>query len=112
VSLPAFDVTLGWPCPHLSPLQRFNWALLPDLSCPSPRQVFDLFDRDHSSRISTEELAQVLCGDGSDEELCIPDAVPAALRRVDVDGDGYVDFAGGRMGGGCNARSRAAQGVR
>ncbi|KIZ00641.1 hypothetical protein MNEG_7321 [Monoraphidium neglectum] len=56
-------------------------------------KVFDLFDRDHSSRISTEELAQVLCGDGSDEELCIPDAVPAALRRVDVDGDGYVDFA-------------------
>jgi len=59
-----------------------------------PTQVFELFDRDHSNRISTEELAQVLCGGGaaSDEELCIPDAVPAALRRVDADGDGFVDF--------------------
>ncbi|KAI8465162.1 MAG: kinase-like domain-containing protein [Monoraphidium minutum] len=56
-------------------------------------KVFDLFDRDHSSRISTQELAEVLCGAGSDEDLCIPDAVPAALRRVDADGDGYVDFA-------------------
>lgn len=56
--------------------------------------MFDLFDRDHSNRISTEELAHVLCNGtaSTDKELCIPDAVPAALRRVDTDGDGYVSF--------------------
>ncbi|GBF96832.1 calcium-dependent kinase-like [Raphidocelis subcapitata] len=55
-------------------------------------KVFDQFDADGSSRISNEELARVLCAASGDEELCIPDAVPAALRRVDADGDGYVSF--------------------
>lgn len=37
----------------------------------------------------------MLCGGpaASDDELCTPDAVPAALRRVDADGDGFVSFA-------------------
>jgi hypothetical protein len=72
----------------LSP-SRSNTPLTPS---PKTPKVFNLFDRDHSDRISTEELATVLCGGSADDDFCIPDAVPAALRRVDADNDGFVDF--------------------
>lgn len=54
------------------------------------RRVYELFDGDHDGVIDADELAAVLCGGGlggdSEDELCVPDAVPAALRRVDADG--------------------------
>jgi hypothetical protein len=83
------------PLGSLPPVPLFSNGAFPTPRArrpPPPAQVFALFDRDGSNRISTEELAAVLCGADSDDELCIPDAVPAALRRVDADGDGFVDF--------------------
>jgi hypothetical protein len=44
--------------------------------------VFALFDADGTERISTQELAAVLCGADSDDELCIPDAVRLRKGRL------------------------------
>ncbi|XVE98371.1 hypothetical protein REPUB_Repub03eG0100700 [Reevesia pubescens] len=55
------------------------------------KEAFDVFDKDKDGLISVEELGSVLCSLGLKEGNKIEDC-KAMIRKVDMDGDGMVDF--------------------
>ncbi|KAL4319996.1 hypothetical protein GQ457_18G003650 [Hibiscus cannabinus] len=71
------------------------------------KEAFDVFDKDRDGLISFEELGSVLCSLGLKEGNKMEDC-KAMIRKVDMDGDGMVNFdefkkmmkTGGGGGGG------------
>ncbi|MBA0710259.1 hypothetical protein Golax_025246, partial [Gossypium laxum] len=55
------------------------------------KEAFDVFDRDKDGLITVEELGSVLCSLGLKEGDKIEDC-KAMIRKVDIDGDGMVNF--------------------
>ncbi|KAL4303514.1 hypothetical protein GQ457_10G003930 [Hibiscus cannabinus] len=55
------------------------------------KEAFDVFDKDKDGLISSEELGSVLCSLGLKEGNEMEDC-KAMIRRVDMDGDGMVNF--------------------
>ncbi|XP_022751671.1 calmodulin-like protein 3 [Durio zibethinus] len=55
------------------------------------KEAFDVFDKDKDGLISVEELGSVLCSLGLKEGNKMEDC-KAMIRRVDMDGDGMVNF--------------------
>ncbi|KAM7268798.1 hypothetical protein ACFE04_010964 [Oxalis oulophora] len=55
------------------------------------KEAFDVFDKDKDGLISVEELGLVLCCLGLNEGKKIDDC-KEMIRKVDVDGDGMVNF--------------------
>ncbi|KAL9151290.1 hypothetical protein ABFS82_11G043200 [Erythranthe guttata] len=55
------------------------------------REAFDVFDENRDGLISVEELGLVLSSMGFNQGNRIDDC-KEMIRRVDVDGDGMVDF--------------------
>lgn len=55
------------------------------------KEAFDVFDKDKDGLISVEELGSVLCSLGLNEGNKVEDC-KAMIRKVDVDGDGMVNF--------------------
>ncbi|GMI89209.1 hypothetical protein HRI_002590200 [Hibiscus trionum] len=55
------------------------------------KEAFDVFDKDKDGLISYEDLGSVLCSLGLKEGNKMEDC-KAMIRRVDVDGDGMVNF--------------------
>ncbi|OMO81214.1 Calcium-binding EF-hand [Corchorus capsularis] len=55
------------------------------------KEAFDVFDKDKDGLISVEELGSVLCSLGLKEGNKMEDC-KAMIRKVDMDGDGMVNF--------------------
>ncbi|KAE8669191.1 GTPase-activating protein gyp7-like [Hibiscus syriacus] len=55
------------------------------------KDAFDVFDRDHDGLITVEELGSVLNSLGLKEGDRVEDC-REMIRKVDIDGDGMVDF--------------------
>ncbi|XP_039018860.1 calmodulin-like protein 3 [Hibiscus syriacus] len=55
------------------------------------KEAFDVFDKDKDGLISFEELGSVLCSLGLNEGKKMEDC-KAMIRKVDMDGDGMVNF--------------------
>ncbi|XP_022755155.1 calmodulin-like protein 3 [Durio zibethinus] len=55
------------------------------------KEAFDVFDKDKDGLISVEELGSVLCSLGLQEGNKMEDC-KAMIRKVDMDGDGMVNF--------------------
>jgi Ca2+-binding EF-hand superfamily protein len=55
------------------------------------KEAFDVFDKDNDGLISVEELALVLCSLGLSEGNKIEEC-KEMIRKVDMDGDGNVNF--------------------
>lgn len=55
------------------------------------KEAFDVFDKDKDGLISVEELGLVLCSLGLKEGNKIEDC-KKMIRKVDMDGDGLVNF--------------------
>ncbi|XWS17111.1 hypothetical protein CRYUN_Cryun33cG0040200 [Craigia yunnanensis] len=55
------------------------------------KEAFDVFDKDKDGLISVEELGSVLCSLGLKEGNKTEDC-KAMIRKVDMDGDGMVNF--------------------
>ncbi|KAK8654998.1 hypothetical protein V6N13_107590 [Hibiscus sabdariffa] len=55
------------------------------------KEAFDVFDKDKDGLISSEELGSVLCSLGLKEGNEMEDC-KAMIKRVDMDGDGMVNF--------------------
>ncbi|TYJ25341.1 hypothetical protein E1A91_A07G043300v1 [Gossypium mustelinum] len=55
------------------------------------KEAFDVFDKDKDGLISFEELGSVLCSLGLKEGNKLEDC-KAMIRKVDIDGDGMVNF--------------------
>jgi len=50
-----------------------------------------MFDKDKSGKIDREEVVALLTGDEM-ANLVSPDAVEQAIKEIDQDGDGEIDF--------------------
>jgi calcium-dependent protein kinase len=50
-----------------------------------------MFDKDGSGKIDNEEVLQLLQGDEL-KSLASKDAIKAALKEIDENGDGEIDF--------------------
>ncbi|XVF88335.1 hypothetical protein PTKIN_Ptkin19aG0042400 [Pterospermum kingtungense] len=55
------------------------------------KEAFEVFDKDKDGLISVEELGSVLCSLGLNEGNKVEDC-KAMIRKVDMDGDGMVNF--------------------
>ncbi|GKV17099.1 hypothetical protein SLEP1_g27643 [Rubroshorea leprosula] len=55
------------------------------------KEAFDVFDQDKDGLISVEELRMVLCSLGLNEGKKMEDC-KAMIKKVDMDGDGMVNF--------------------
>ena len=55
------------------------------------KTAFRMFDTDNSGKIDIEELRQLLAGDEF-KDLYSEDQLSAAIKEVDENGDGEIDF--------------------
>ena len=55
------------------------------------RATFDMFDKDHSGKIDNQEVVELLNGEEL-KGLASKEAIAAALKEIDVNGDGEIDF--------------------
>lgn len=53
--------------------------------------AFNMFDSDGSGKIDNEEVHKLLTGDDL-SGLCSKDAIAKALKEIDQNGDGEIDF--------------------
>lgn len=56
------------------------------------KAAFDMFDVDGSGSIDSKEVLQLLNGDGI-EKLASKEAISKAIKEIDENGDGEIDFA-------------------
>lgn len=55
------------------------------------KQAFDMFDKDKSGKIDNDEVVSLLTG--AEVSSIVPtDAINEAIKEIDVDGDGEIDF--------------------
>lgn len=55
------------------------------------KQAFDMFDKDKSGKIDSEEVIALLSGEEM-KDLVPQDAIKDAIKEIDQDGDGEIDF--------------------
>lgn len=55
------------------------------------RVAFKMFDKDGSGKIDQNEICQLLSGDEF-KDVYTPDQLARAIREVDENGDGEIDF--------------------
>ena len=55
------------------------------------RAAFDMFDRDGSGKIDKDEICKLLHGEDL-QKLVSQDSIEKAIREVDQNGDGEIDF--------------------
>lgn len=55
------------------------------------RTAFNMFDKDGSGSIDNQEVLELLQGPDI-ENLCSMDAIEAAMKEIDANGDGQIDF--------------------
>ena len=55
------------------------------------KAAFNMFDKDGSGKIDNEEVTQLLQGDEL-KSLASKEAIAAALKEIDGNGDGEIDF--------------------